>query len=519
MSKRIKGFPMLAVAGMGMLAGPGTALAQLAAGEAADQLVLSNWAGNLPTVTDLTFLSDGRAVVTTKTGKISVLAADGTVIKDAAYSFAGLDTASEKGVLGVVRDDADTIYLYVSNGTSNGDKHKIYKGTVAADGTITVAEKTIEGGGLEGPANHDGGGLQIYKNQLYVSVGDTGYNATPPTNKYGACLNKANGKILRINLDGSIPTDNPLANVAMATGCTTPTGGDYAMAAPDKRIWAWGFRNPWRFWIDSQTDLAWIGDVGEGTEEEVSLGGIGSNHGWPFNEGKVNYPNPLGGLKDCKDMTPSTTCVAPQFSYPHDGPSKEASVTGGLIPPKGCGWGAFEGRYFFGDYNRNVVWTLDVAADRKSAVAGSRKTAIDVPAPVSFRMGPGGAMYIASHSTGIVKKVVPKTVPAGCGTNAAPADGGAADGPAGAGGAPGAGGTAAGGTPGSAGGTGGTPGGGAGASGSAPGSSDGCSCAVGSAAPGTSTRAPAIISALLLALATATRRRRGLDSRKTTKQG
>jgi MYXO-CTERM domain-containing protein len=487
----------------------GTAQAQLAAGEATDQLVLSNWAGNLPQVTDLTFLSDGRAVVVTKLGKISVLAADGTVIKDVAYTFPSLDTGSEKGVLGVVRDDADNVYIYASTGTTNADKHRIYKGRVGADGTLTLGAMTIEGGGLEGPANHDGGGLEIYKGQLYVSVGDTGFNSTPPTNKYGACLNKPNGKILRLNLDGSVPTDNPLATVAMATSCESETGGTYGMAAPDKRIYAWGFRNPWRFWTDAETGLMWIGDVGEGTEEEVSVGGKGSNHGWPFNEGKVNYPNPLGGLKDCKDMVPPTDCVAPQFSYQHGGPIKEASVTGGLIPPKGCGWGTFEGRYFFGDYNRNVVWTLDVAADRKSAVAGSNKTAIDVPAPVSFRMGPGGAMYIASHSSGIVKKLVPKTVPAGCAVNAGPggdggvvADGGGAGG---AGGVPG--GSGAGGVPGSR--TGGSPGAdvGAGTGGAGGGGSDGCSCALGAAHRGGGTGAGAFMLALAAVVARRARRR------------
>ena len=59
----------------------------------------------------------------------------------------------------------------------------------------------------------------MHKGQLYIGVGDTGANATPPVNKYGACLNKPNAKILRVNLDGTIPTDNPLVDLAMVTGC------------------------------------------------------------------------------------------------------------------------------------------------------------------------------------------------------------------------------------------------------------------------------------------------------------
>ena len=87
---------------------------------------------------------------------------------------------------------------------------------------------------------------------------------------------------------------------------------------PDKRIYAWGLRNPWRFWIDPETDLLWIGDVGEAAEEEITVGGKGANHGWPFYEGKTRYPAPLGGLSDCKQMTPSTDCTAPQEAYTHD---------------------------------------------------------------------------------------------------------------------------------------------------------------------------------------------------------
>ncbi len=44
---------------------------------------------------------------------------------------------------------------------------------------------------------------------LYIAVGDTGANATPPVNKFGSCLNKGNGKILRVNLDGNDPDRQP----------------------------------------------------------------------------------------------------------------------------------------------------------------------------------------------------------------------------------------------------------------------------------------------------------------------
>ena len=360
----------------------------------------------------------------------------------------------------------------------------MYKARAAADGTVTVdLNNPLVSMGLEGPANHDGGGLVIHEGHLYIAVGDTGANNTPPRNMYGACLNKANGKILRVKLDGTVPTDNPLVGMAMVTGCTARTDVNYAPAAPDTRIWTWGFRNPWRFWIDPQTDLLWIGDVGETTQEEITVGGKGANHGWPFNEGTRKYTAPLGGLADCTAMTPSSACVPPADSYPR---GEGISVTGGLMPRSGCGWGAYENRYFFGDYDSGRVWTLDVKPDRTGAVAGSRKLFARLPGDsvVSFKMGPDGAMYLAAHAQGSIIRLAPRTIPAGCAAAVVPPDGGAGTG--GAGGATGgssAGGSGAGG---STGGRGGASGGNGGTGGAAAGTEDdgGCGCDVGGRAHG-----------------------------------
>jgi glucose/arabinose dehydrogenase len=475
-----------------------TGWAQLAAGEPATNFTMTDWATGLGEVTDIAWLKDGRAVVVRKSGQIHVASPDGKMVQMGASIT--VDTESEKGLLGVVVDAQDNIYLYASTGNDDTNKHKVYKARAAADGTVTVdLTNPIVSMGLEGPANHDGGGLIIYKDHLYISVGDTGANNTPPQNKYGACLNKPNGKILRVKLDGTVPDDNPLSGLAMVTSCATRTGGMFAMAPPDKRIWAWGFRNPWRFWIDPRTDLMWIGDVGETTQEEITIGGKGTNHGWPFNEGTIKYNAPLGGLSDCTMMTPNTACTPPAHAYPRgDG----TSVTGGLIPPTGCGWGAFENRYFFADYNRGVIWTLDVAGDRRSAVANSRKnfatTGGTEDSIVSFRAGPDGAMYLASYNPGSVVRIAPKTIPSACQAAVAPppdagATGGAGGagtggaGGAGTGGAGGAGGATGGGAGGSTGGRGGSGGsGGRGGTGGSAGSTDdgGCGCDLGATASG-----------------------------------
>jgi glucose/arabinose dehydrogenase len=454
----------------------GRAAAQLEPGEPADGFEQSTWLENVSQPTDIAFLSDGRGVIVCKNGRIVVMRADGTMLRSEAARLE-VDTDSEKGLLGVVRDDADNLYLYMSDGDADGDKHHVYKATVDEAGVVSVdTSRSIIGDGLEGPANHDGGGMVIHRGQLYVGVGDTGYNASPPTNRYGTCLNKANGKVLRVELDGSIPSDNPLVGMAMVTGCASPNDA-FGMFPPDERIYAWGLRNPWRIYLDPATDLVWIGDVGEVMQEEITVGGKGVHHGWPFREGTVMHGE-LGGLGGCEDVVPSTACVAPQHGYPRD---DGTSVTGGLIPPAGCGWGELEDRYFFGDFGSGQVWTIDLTPDRSGTVPGSRRAFTQVAGNVSFRIGPDGAMYVASYYESSIIRIAPKSVPASCAQRAVPPV------------TPGAAGTAGNGSPSSP------------ASGPVDGSSGGCGCELSAPRP----RAAPSWAWMLLTLVFAARRARG----------
>ena len=93
------------------------------------------------------------------------------------------------------------------------------------------------------------------------------------------------GKILRINVDGAdpytIPADNPYAGNPM---CAAGSG-----SAPCPEIYAYGFRNPWRWSFDraaTEPDL-WLGDVGQDSFEEVDRVISGGNYGWRIREGRI----------------------------------------------------------------------------------------------------------------------------------------------------------------------------------------------------------------------------------------
>jgi glucose/arabinose dehydrogenase len=363
--------------------------------------------------TDIAFAADGRAVITQKSGQVVVRRANGTV-NVVPYPFGGtLDTTSEKGLLGVVADpnvaQNFTFYFYVSNGPTTTDKHRVYRAVLnAADGIDVDLSPAVNpvvgasrgaGPGLEGPANHNGGSLWIHAGQLYLGVGDTGANASPPTNKYASCLNKGNGKILRVNLDGSVPADNPLVGLASVTACTSVNSA-WSSAAPDPRVFAWGFRNPWRFWVDPRTGLLWVGDVGEVTQEEISVGGGNQHYGYPFEEGSQIWGN-VDGL-NCTTMTPSRVCTPPAYSYGH---SDGQAVTGGLILDGSAWTPVFGGTYYvFGDSSANWIRALPVNAGRTGVSSTTPVEFASYPGatPVSFRVGPDNSLYVVMYSAGAV---------------------------------------------------------------------------------------------------------------------
>jgi glucose/arabinose dehydrogenase len=388
------------------------AFADLAPAFANVLTVDTQYVTSAPQATDIAFAGDGRAIVALKTGEILIRHANGAVTV-VPYPFPGtLDTDSEKGLLGVVAApnvaQNNSFFFYVSNGPTE-DKHRIYRAVLTSSDTFIVGANPVLGAargvgpGLEGPANHDGGGMIIHGGQLYVGVGDTGANSSPPTNKYASCLNKGNGKILRIALDGSVSSGNPLIGTTSVTGCDTPLG-PWTTAPPDLRIFAWGVRNPWRFWIDPVTGLLWIGDVGEATQEEISVGGGNQHYGYPFVEG-----NQIWGDVDamnCATLTPSRACTAPTYAYTHaDG----QAITGGLIP-SGCGWSHVfaSPNYVYGDSSAGWIHALPVNAAR-TGVASTTPVEVGTfsgQVPVSFRMGPDDALYVVMNA-GAVYRLAP----------------------------------------------------------------------------------------------------------------
>ena len=171
---------------------------------------------------------------------------------------------------------------------------------------------------------------------LYLSLGDGSTGEDLFGN--GQNLETLLGSIIRIDVDNpeggknyGIPPDNPFAG---------------NVDGIREEIYAYGFRNPWRFSIDPESGHIWAGDVGELSWEEVDFVIKGGNYGWPITEGSACFdPN-----KDCSDVN----LIPPVHSYGHH---VGRSVTGGFVY-RGLRVPELRGKYIFTDWSARQIWAL-----------------------------------------------------------------------------------------------------------------------------------------------------------------
>ena len=179
--------------------------------------------------------------------------------------------------------------------------------------------------------NHKGGRVAFGPDQfLYTGLGDGGGENDQFGN--GQNLQTLLGKVLRIDVNSTsgslqygIPADNPFVN-----------GG----GLPE--IWAYGFRNPWRFSFDTPTKRLFIGDVGQNRFEEVNLGQKGGNFGWSIMEG-LHCFNPSSGCDQ-------NGLILPIAEYDH---SVGEAVIGGFVY-HGTALPQLQNQYIFADLNGKI---------------------------------------------------------------------------------------------------------------------------------------------------------------------
>ena len=199
----------------------------------------------------------------------------------------------------------------------------------------------------------------------------------------------------------SIPIDNPFVSVSKGgtwngsfNGTAMPTA---SLPYIRSEFWAVGLRSPWRFTIDEPTGEIWLGDVGEGSYEELNLIQKGGNYGWAFREG--THPGP-------RAEPPGLNLTNPVYEYPHnsgsgDGNYKGNSIIGGVVY-RGSRFTTLTGAYIFGDYVNGNIWALT----RPAGVTNVRRIA-GMANLTAFGKDPSnGDVLVCSLEPGPLRRIV-----------------------------------------------------------------------------------------------------------------
>ncbi len=297
-------------------------------------------------------LGDSRSFIVERTGMIKVLSGS-SVLPQPFLDLSGqVALGGERGLLGMAFDPD-----YATNGRFYVDyidpttlSTVVARYQVSAPGANTANEASAQVimtiPQPAGRSNHKAGWIGFRPGDaqnLYIATGDGGgsYDEDNLAQNGSSLL----GKMLRVDVSGS------------GAGYAIPANNPFVGSAENRaEIWAKGLRNPFRNSFDRMSGDFWIADVGQGTREEINLERAGDpgghNYGWRLREGTVQTPGSAGG------NAPGLT--DPVFDYARlELGGLGNTVIGGYVY-RGPSIADADGRYFFGDYISNRVFSLAV---------------------------------------------------------------------------------------------------------------------------------------------------------------
>ena len=335
-------------------------------------------ASGIPNPTAMAFAPDGRLFVCQQTGQLRVINSAGALLPDPFVTLT-VNSAGERGLLGVAFDPnfASNHWVYVYYTATTPTIHnRVSRFTAAGDVAVAGSEVPIlDLDNLSAATNHNGGALHFGPdNKLYIAVGE---NANPANSQ---SVGNLLGKILRINSDGTIPSDNPTTFPGIAG---SPTGKNGA-------IWSVGLRNPYTFDFQPGSGRMLINDVGQNAWEEINDGIARSNYGWSICEGACSPPN--ANFRD------------PLFQYGHGiGETTGCAITGGAFynPARITYPNEYVGKYFYAEFCSGWIRLFDPVTGTSLPFASG------LSSPVDLKVGPDGNLYyLVRGGGGAVFKII-----------------------------------------------------------------------------------------------------------------
>ncbi len=325
------------------------------------------------TVWGFDFLSDGKILFTQKNGEIKIF----DPLKKTISNVAGVPkvwTQGQGGLLDIRIHPkvSNRIYISYSEPQNNEASTSVMMATLE-NNTLTKTKKIFTGHNLNDETVHFGSRLEFDdQGHLFISLGDRNERDN------AQLLNFHHGKILRINDDGSIPSDNPFIK--------------NSKAKPE--IWSYGHRNPQGLVRDPQTGNLWSTEFGPRGGDELNLIVPGANYGWPIiTYGREYYGPKIGEGTHKNGMEQPVEKWVPSIS-----PSGMTIYNGNQFPE-------WKGNLFLatlsGSHLRRIVLEGKKVTQQEELLKDLNLRIRNV------RTGPDGYLYLSTDS-GQISRLVPQ---------------------------------------------------------------------------------------------------------------
>ena len=307
---------------------------------------------------DLAFAPDGRMFVTERVGNILIYASAAPNATQLANVFpvANINASGESGLMSIELDPsfATNNLLYICVSVNDGGqwlnqvlRYRMNSNTPVFDGYVIRF-------GMRANSNHDGCRIRFGPDgKLWVTMGDAGNTANAQN------PNVLNGKVLRVNSDGSIPADNPIM-----TGASARTA-----------VYTMGNRNPQGLTFEPGTGRPIEVEHGDDTHDEINVLRPGANYGYPVCRGP---------------------CGDPRFVDPAWSSGNVTLATSGADFARGPQWGAYDGSLFLAQLKESDL--------RRFTIAGAVATQRDIFFDGAYgrirtvRQGPDGFLYLTTSN-------------------------------------------------------------------------------------------------------------------------